>query len=181
MSFLKVALCAVICMAMLSNAAAKPRFSSNHLAQVLIGHIWRFRVHQGHLHHYYIHHSGHVIKIVHADHSARYKAHTKWRIVRGLCGYGISFQAYNKPHFYLRHSGYVARLDRYHNSRTYKLDACFIPHVGLASSSEVSFESANFRHFYLRHYSYWVRIDRFHNSAGYRNDATFQPWYAGDH
>merc|ERR1712141_861998 len=68
-----------------------------------------------------------------------------WKVVKGLCGCGVSFESFNYPKHYIRHRRYWARIDKFQNKALFKKDACFIAHRGLADRREYSFESYNYR------------------------------------
>ena len=140
-----------------------------------MGHVWRFESYR--YRRYYMRHVRSWVIISRHRNSRLYDMQSQWQVVKGLCGYGISFRSKRYPRYYLRHRGYKARLHRYRNTRLFKLDACFIPRRGLASRRGFSFESVNFRGYYLRQRNRVLRIDRKPRSYGnrYRRDATFLP------
>ena len=141
-----------------------------------IGYVWRFMSYN--FPDFYIRHKHFRVHIDKFETSRLYGLDSSWKIVRGLCGYGISFQSKNFPDHYLRHRYSWIRIDKYQNNNQFKMDACFISHRGLAAREGFSFESANFRGFYLRHRFLRLRIDQTDGSMLFKKDATFFPRYA---
>ena len=158
---------------LLGILAASQARCTNDLAKELIGHVWRFQSYN--YPSYYIRHRNYWARIDKSQRTKLYRLDSSWKVVKGLCGCGISFQSKNYPRHYLRHRNYWARIDRYDHSRLFRKDACFIPRRGLADEQDVSFESVNYRGYFLRHRNYWMRIDRRDGSSLFRKDATFLP------
>ena len=109
----------------------------------------------------------------------QYNLDSSWRVVKGLCGFGISFQSKNNPNYFIRINSYQARIEEYDNTALFRMEASFILHKGLANSEKYSFESANFRGYFLRHSSFYLRIDRFDKTDLFKKDATFYPKFLG--
>lgn len=97
-----------------------------------------------------------------------------WRMIPGLAGEGISFQALNFPNNHLRHRGGQVWADGFEDSDGYRADATFYPRPGLADSSLVSFESYNFPGNYIRHKDLELFSEPIEGKSD-RNDATFIP------
>ena len=102
---------------------------------------------------------------------------SSWKIVKGLCGHGISFQSKKHPNRYLKHAGRSVYVETYYNTESFKREACFLFRRGLASQYDVSFESVgNYRGYYLRQQNYMLSIGRDSGDYQFRKDATFRPW-----
>lgn len=95
-----------------------------------------------------------------------------WRMVPGLCGQGVSFQAKAFPNSYLRHRGGQVYLDTFEDSDLYRQDASFHVRDGLADSQYTSFESVNMAGRYLRHRNSLLYVEEVGDDLG-RKDATF--------
>lgn len=100
-------------------------------------------------------------------------ADQQWRIVAGLAGTGVSFEAVNAPGQFLRHSNYELRLASNDGGSQFAQDATFHREAGLANSAWASYRSHNAPDRYIRHSGYVLRIDPI-SSATDREDATFQ-------
>ena len=124
---------------------------------------------------YFIRHRSSWVRIDKHQANKLFLKDSYWKVVKGLCGCGVSFQSYNYPDHYIRHRGYWARIDKFQNKALFKKDACFIAHRGLADRRKYSFESYNYRGYFLRHRNSWMRIDRNDRSALFKKDATFKP------
>ena len=97
-----------------------------------------------------------------------------WRMIPGLAGEGVSFQALNFPNNHLRHRGGQLWADGFEDSEGYRADATFYIRPGLADPTLVSFESYNFPGNFIRHRNNELFSEPIAGETA-RNDATFIP------
>ena len=97
---------------------------------------------------------------------------SRWKMVPGLAGRGVSFRSVNFPNKYLRHRDGQVWLDDFRNTGLYRADATFIERPGLADGSKKSFEASNFPGRYLRHRNSLLYVEGISGDVA-RKDATF--------
>ncbi len=97
-----------------------------------------------------------------------------WKMVPGLAGEGVSFQAQNFPEDHLRHRGGEIWADASEDNDLYAADATWIVRPGLANDSLISFESFNFPGRFMRHRNGELFNEGIAGDFA-KNDATFIP------
>ncbi|VUD62783.1 Glucan endo-1,3-beta-glucosidase A1 [Thalassocella blandensis] len=97
---------------------------------------------------------------------------SRWQMVRGLTGEGVSFQSENFPGQYLRHRDGKVFIDVDDGSDLYAKDATFFRRAGL-NGKGTSFESYNFRGSYLRHRDGKLFLNSHDGTNLFKNDASF--------
>ena len=102
-----------------------------------------------------------------------------FRVVTGLAGSGVSFQASTDPNQYLRHQGLQIVQQTNDGGDVFKRGATFTPRGALAGSCGcnggtcLSYESIDWPGHYLRHQSYNFYIGRPDGGVSYNQDASF--------
>lgn len=99
---------------------------------------------------------------------------SRWQMVRGLNGKGVSFQSENYPGRYLRHRDGKVFLDVDDGSDLFAKDATFYRRNGLNGRGK-SFESFNFPGSFIRHRDGKLFLDSNDGTNLYKNDASFLP------
>ena len=93
-----------------------------------------------------------------------------WKIHRGICSKGVSFESAKQPGYYLRHQGFVMNVQKLENHE----DFCFYPIPGLTScTNQLLFQSVNFPRRYLRHQSFLMELQASDGSKLFEEDSTF--------
>ena len=143
----------------------------------LVGYIWRFEA--VNFPGYYIRQQDSLARVDEFQSTDQYNLESSWRVVKGLCGSGISFLSMNSTNKYLRHASQNVRIDEYENTDQFREEASFILRKGLANDQKYSFEPFKMRGYFVRHSIFLLRIDTLTTTDLFKNDATFGPKFVG--
>ncbi|AWN53307.1 AbfB domain-containing protein [Methylobacterium sp. 17Sr1-1] len=117
--------------------------------------------------------------VVPANASDRQQA--TFRLVPGLAGQGVSFQASGNASQYLRHQNFQIFQQANDGGDVFKKGSTFLPRAGLAGTCGcntgtcTSYESVDWPGYYLRHQNFAFYIAKFDGGPSFNQDASFCP------